>query len=900
MADELREVFREEAEGLLENLNSGLLQFDTMPGTTQDEPSALLDSLRRDAHQLKGAARVAGFSSVADISTELETIFAAAFDGVLSLTPRATDALYDGLDFIRQELAEEETELWVQEAVLAQLRKLATQNANDHDQSSKEIPAVITETMETPAASVELLNVFYSEAADSLNKLNNGILQIEMAKTTPNPDSVRELLRIVHSLKGAARSVGWGNIERVSHEMESVFQAVLNGELVIRPDIADKLYDGLDIIRRMIDAEPLDEPTVAAVVLHLQDLLAQPGKPVSKNDTTLEIPQLQDAKNRADDRRNQPPTMLLRPPEDAVRVAVRKLDQLMADAGELLVAQLRSEAQAATLRELRDFHTRWQRDWRRVSTAYFRLVRRLQESEVSVPNELNALINFLEHNQLNLQRINRELAQFEQAFAQDNLQLSLLAERMQAQVADLRMMPLETISGGFQRMVRDMAKELGKRVHLDMDGLAVEIDKTVLDALKDPLLHLIRNAVDHGLETPDERIAQGKTPIGYIWLTVEQRSSEITIEVRDDGRGLSLERIRQKAVNQGILSTQEARALSDDDTRMLVFQSGLSTSEEVTALSGRGLGLDIVRTRIETLRGRVSIQSIENQGTTVTLFVPVSLTRLRTILLRVGDSRYALPSVVVERMETLPRSEIFIAAGQQMIEQSGQPMRLASLAEVLNEPTTPPPEDELQVVVLRVADRLVAFAIDELLHETELVLKPLGRELLGAPLVAGAGLMGTGEIVIVLDPNELVRQASGLTFAPSALATLDNIPQIPSKQRILVVDDSITTRTLEKNILEVAGYEVFIAVDGLQAWNFLRDNEVDLVVTDIEMPHMDGLELTKLIRASIHTMNLPVIVLTSLQKPEQKQAGMNAGASRYLIKSQFEQGDLLDAIQSFI
>jgi len=566
---------------------------------------------------------------------------------------------------------------------------------------------------------------------------------------------------------------------------------------------------------------------------------------------------------------------------------------------ELLVAQLRSETQQETIRELRELHTRWQRDWRRASTAYLRLVRRLQDSETSVPPELNTLLNFLEHNQGYLQRINREFAHFEQQFAQDNLQLSLLAERMQEQVADLRMMPLETIAGSFQRMVRDLSRGLGKRVHLEMNGLSVEIDKTVLDALKDPLLHLLRNAIDHGLEMPDERVTAGKAPVGYIWLTVEQRSSEITITVRDDGRGLSLDAIRQKAINRGMLSTQEAKALSDEDTRMLVFQSGLSTSEEVTSLSGRGLGLDIVRTRVETLRGRVSIASGESRGTTVTLYVPVSLTRLRTITLRVGESRYALPSVVVDRMETLPRSAIFIAAGQQMIEINEQPVRLASLAEVLGEATAPP-DAEIQVVVLQVAERTVAFAIDELLSETELVLKPLGRELLGAPLVAGAGLLGTGEIVIVLDPNELVRRASGLAFAPSALATLDNIPQIPDKPRVLIVDDSITTRTLEKNILEVAGYEVFIAVDGLQAWNFLRENEADVVVTDIEMPHMNGLELTQLIRNSPHMQHLPVIILTSLHDPGQLTAGMNAGANRYLVKSDFEQGDLLRTLQQLL
>jgi len=574
----------------------------------------------------------------------------------------------------------------------------------------------------------------------------------------------------------------------------------------------------------------------------------------------------------------------------------------MAQVSELNVLKMRGELRFKRVIELRQKLNRWQREWRSVRAGYIRLIRRVQDSSASTPPppELTTMLRFLETNQRYLQNANRDMLHLYQALSQDQLALLTLADNLQDRVADLRMMPFETVAGGMQRLVRDLARDLKKQVVLDIIGAHVEIDKAVLDALREPLMHLIRNSVDHGIESPLERSQLGKPAFGLIEIIVEQRGSQILIRVRDDGRGLHPDLLRQKAVQRGLLNGAEAEALDDDSARMLIFQPGFSTQDVVSAISGRGLGMDIVRERVESLRGRISVSSVPGQGMTTTISVPVSLTRIRCVLLRLGDEEYAVPSVMIARMERVERSQIYSAKGQSMIQLGGRPMPLFSLGDVLAVPTMDAEKSQADVVVLQALDRTVAFEVDDLYSELELVLKPLGRELINTPFIAGAALLGSGDVVIVLDANDLVRVASGgMMPRRNRLPTLTGSPS-QRRLRVLVVDDSITTRTLEKNILETAGFEVVVAVDGVEAWTNLLEINPDVIISDVEMPKMNGLELTRRVKSDVRTRNIPLILLTSLNKPEQREAGLAAGADAYLVKSQFDQAELLDTIQSVL
>lgn len=795
----------------------------------------------------------------------------------------------------------------------------------------------------------ELLNIFWEEVSEYLTSLNEGLLQVEMVDGDEQHKLLTEMNRYAHSMKGAARAVGMGFIERTAHFMEELFHAALEDGFVLTPEVADSIYDGLDLIQNVIDGVDNNEDVVKEVLANLEksastittddnadddeviskqqkldamttqkiqtatgefpalDVEAKPTPTPPKINgastaTPIEIPAVEDERATTStlDIGEINPTIAIRSVEESIRVPVSKLDNLMAQASELAIAKMQGEERARVLGEMIQKLTRWQREWRGVRAAYIRLARRMQDNDMP-DAELNTVFKFLESNQRYLTESNREMAQLRQLLAQDNMQINTLSDQLQDDVSRLRMMPFETIVGGFQRMVRDIARDLGKQVRLSIIGTTVEIDKTVLDALKDPLMHLLRNSIDHGLETPEERERQGKSPTGTIGIHVEQRGSEIIIRITDDGKGLDLDRIRMKAVEKDIISSKEANVLSPDEIQNLIFHSGFSTNDEVNSLSGRGLGMDIVRDRIEGLRGRVTVSSTSGEGTIFTLSVPVSLTRIRCILLSINDENYAIPSIMVSRMMDYPRSEVFTAEGKDMVTINDQPMPLVSMGAILDIPAHYDTERDLfPLVALQSAGRIVAFEVDELYSETELVLKPLGHELQNIPYVSGAALLGTGEVIIVFDANDLIRKASGVAL-PRRRMTMVR-PSTPEVRRIrvLVADDSITTRTLEKNILETAGFEVHVAMDGLEAWQMLTEVEVDLVISDVEMPNLTGLELAARIKSNTRTEHLPVILLTSLAKPEQREAGLHAGANAYLVKSQFDQKQLLETIQSVL
>ncbi|MBZ0303249.1 MAG: hybrid sensor histidine kinase/response regulator [Anaerolineae bacterium] len=766
----------------------------------------------------------------------------------------------------------------------------------------------------------DLLNIFRDEVGEYLETLNTLLMQIETAASA-DPESLRELNRVAHSMKGASRAVGLKVIETIAHYMEEVFAASMQHQLKLAPDVCDLLYDGLDLIQTVVDGDENDEETLAHLLMHLEQVVAGSAIPADEP--------VQEAKEATNHHGEEPPagtnhksppaepiqqpaempippslvtdtsTVMMRPMEESIRVSVGKLDQLMAEVSELLVARMQSEERVRDVQSLRRLHGRWRREWQGIRAAYIRLARRVQDEQGDLDADLLVIFKFLENNQRNLLAATHQLSQLVQALGQDNLRLTTLADQLQDDVSRMRMVAFETLLGGFQRMIRDLARDTGKQIHLDVIGLAVEVDKTVLDALRDPIMHLLRNAVDHGVERPDERERSGKSRTGRVRLEIEQRGNEIVLRVADDGKGIDVAALRHKALQTGIIAQQEADAMSDEDVRSLIFHPGLTTAATVTAISGRGIGMDVVRDRVESLRGRVSVMSVAGEGTTISLYVPVSLTRIRCVLLEIGMETYAIPSAVIVRMTTLRRDDVFTAENRDMIVLDEHPVPLVSMADVLGIPGSPRSADEITVMAMRAADRTVAFEVDGLQSERELVLKPLGPEIARAQFVSGAALLGTGAVIIVLDANDVVRSATGRTL-PARRAPVLSRPSaaVVQRLRILVVDDSITTRTLEKNILETAGFAVSVAIDGDEAWQKIGEEHFDVIISDVEMPRVNGLELVKLLKGNEHTRHIPVILLTSLAKPEHREAGLKAGADAYLVKSQFDQGELLQMIQA--
>lgn len=704
--------------------------------------------------------------------------------------------------------------------------------------------------------------------------------------------------------------------------------------------------------------EPRETPPSAAVI---SDVSSQAEVEVTVAPPLLETPGMKD---RTDAIEPGTPEEALETPETPVstvpafsadgtiRVNVGKLDTLMAQLSELLVTKIRAEQRRGQMIALRESISMWQREWTAARSAYNRLMRQMDtsgifgfrrlgpvetapgneeaeresgsksptyvrryetwqltatdtsHSDLKLGKDVARLLNYIGNSQERLREIVSRVNDLTREYVSDTMHMSLVIDELEEEIKRVRMLPLATITGTFGRMVRDLAKDSGKEAVLQIVGGETELDKQVLERIKDPLIHLLRNAVGHGIEPPDRRVALGKPPVGTITLKAEQVGKEIVICVSDDGGGLDLEAVRQSlARRRGI----EVGSLTEEDLKEAIFNVGVSTSPIITDISGRGVGLDVVRRNVEALHGRVDVESRPNRGTTFMLTIPLTLTSSRGLLVGVAGETFAIPHNAIERIMCVRSEEISPLEGHDTLVYDGRPITLVRLGDLLGLPTSAagPEQDCFPVVVLATAERRMAFAVDALLGEQEVVIKSLGRQLERVGGIAGATVMGSGDVVLILNVADLIklglRGEYRSVLARAAWARPAPVTEERASRRILVVDDSITTRTLEKNILEAAGYEVQLATDGQEALLTIASGDLpDLIVTDVVMPHLDGFGLTQRIREDPRTENIPVILVTSLDSAEDKARGIEVGADAYITKSSFDQNSLLDTIEQLI
>jgi two-component system chemotaxis sensor kinase CheA len=454
------------------------------------------------------------------------------------------------------------------------------------------------------------------------------------------------------------------------------------------------------------------------------------------------------------------------------------------------------------------------------------------------------------------------------------------------------MVPVGVALAGLPRLVRDTAAACGKQARLELVGDGTEVDRSVLEGISGALTHLVRNAVDHGIEPPGERAAAGKPARGAVRLHARQLGSEVIIAVTDDGRGIDVERVRQQAARHGI----DTDGMNSDELLQLIFRSGLSTTTFVTDISGRGVGLDVVRTNVEAARGRVEVRSEPGSGTEFRIIVPITLAVLRCLLVEAGHQRFALPFHRVVLTQAHERASQVQAEGRTVVWVDDQPVPVTTLAETIGTADGQPSRGP--IVVLTDNARQHAFQVDRLVGQRDVVLKGLSRLLPHLPAVAGASVEPDGSIFIVLDPPGLIQRARQTRRTHALTVPADHADTL--RHRILVVDDALTVRELQRSILQRAGFDVRLATDGLQAMSRLAEEPADLVLTDIEMPNMDGFALTQAIRAHAALANIPVLILSSRSSEADRQRGLDVGADGYIIKSGFDEASLLAAVNRLL
>lgn len=690
-----------------------------------------------------------------------------------------------------------------------------------------------------------LLTAFRGEADEHLQAISAGLLELERR---PSPEVVERVYREAHSLKGAARVVNQVGIEMVCQAMESVFARWKRQEWQPTPASFDTLHRATDLVQHLVEV-PDGIP------------------PERLTDMKLEIEALQTVAPQAPTPDSTQPVVQARHGVDTIRVATGKLDNLILQTEEMLAVKLAVNQRVGDLREV----------WAQLA----------EQLRTAAPDP----------HQLRI--IESKLHALARSAERDHHAIGRMVDDLLGAAKMLSMLPCATLLNVLPKLVRDLCRDQAKEAELVVRGGEVEIDKRILDEMKDPLIHLVRNSLDHGIEAPEERTRRGKPARATIAVSVAQvDDNKVEITVSDDGAGIDSEKVKLAAIKQGLITEADASQLDAPSVLALMFLSGVSTAPLITMISGRGLGLAIVREKADTLGGRVTVETQVGQGSTFRIVLPLTLATFRGTLVDAGGRTFVIPTRNIKSVARVRVDEIKTVENRETLNLEGKAVALVRLAEVLELTASPPHEADpiwLTVAVVTAGEKQIAFGVEAVIGEQEVLVKPLGRPLARVRNIAGATVLGSGATVLILNAADLLQSAARTRpvrkSAPAPTA---------ERKSLLVAEDSITSRLLLKNILESAGYRVRTAVDGLEALNLLKTEPFDGVVTDVEMPRLNGFSLTEKIRADRKLAELPVVLVTALGSQADRERGIEAGANAYIVKSNFEQSNLLEVIRRLV
>ena len=778
----------------------------------------------------------------------------------------------------------------------------------------------------------KLYVTFIQEAEEHLTVIGDGLIALEKKLSERDKTQVLEIVyRAAHSLKGASRAVDIKEIELLCHDMEGVFASVKKDELALNRELLDLLHKIIDGINDFLHAEPQKKKACSDILESLATNLLQitvsnmpfpddiiPVNSTEKNSEIAMTPDLnishQVAFQPIQDSRNESefsPVKCIDPPgvsgkysiAENIKISSAKLDKMYLQTEELVSSKIKYGQLLSELSELLSDFNGWKREWQKHSS----IVTAMRgQTETEFPEQVRAhqqqlekILDFLEWNNDFIVKMQKHTAEMNYYTGLNYKQFSGQLDYLLDEIKEIMMLPFSHVTDFLPKMIRDLARDLEKEVDFTSEGTEIEVDKRILEELKDPIIHLIRNAIDHGIEKPAGRLLIRKPRRGAIHLKLSQiESGKIEIELGDDGAGIDTSAIKTAAVRLGFISKDSAS--SSDDPAILdhIFKSGISTSRVITDISGRGLGMAIVKEKIEKLGGSIKIETMRGEGTKFLIMIPVSLATMRGLFIRCADQVYILPTTRVDQIMRVNKNEIKTIENRPSISLNGLPIAIVSLQQILEiKQKQKETKSIITLFVLQSGENKIGFIVDEILDENEIVVKSFNKQLQKVKNIAGATISGDGKVIPILDTTDLMNDAMS-SFHVTTPTVLDITPG--EITRVLVVDDSITSRMLVKDILETAGYHVTTAFDGVDALEQFRKGVFHAVVSDVEMPRMNGFELTMALRKESRFREVPIILVTALSKREDREKGILAGANAYIVKSSFEQGNLIETLNRLV
>jgi two-component system sensor histidine kinase and response regulator WspE len=922
----MMDLFRMEAENQCNQISEDLISLEQDPAG-----SDLLESLMRASHSVKGAARVVELHPAVQVAHAMEDVFVAAQDGKITLDQAGIDLLLKGVDMLSaiSQVSDEDVDDFFKEksaeidSLSESFDSLAKGEVPSSESPAESAPAEtavakevseptsdITESTSLPVdlTDMSMLDLFRMEAESHCASLKRDLTSL--ADDPSSAQLLESMMRAAHSMKGAAKIVELEPAVNLANSMESVFVKAQKGKVVLAEESINILLSGVEFLIS-IASIPEDESEkwtaenkseMEGLISKLSDIeagkTAVPAKKKTKAEKAKkEVAEQKETKKKEAVKPEPPPKDDKKPArrkEDsdgvrAVRVSAQNMDKMMGLAGESLIESRWLPSFNKNLLQLK-----YRQD------ELYASIDKLRENlqEIKADEMTTSLVDDLQHK---LEICRSMLIQDMEVLDEHAIHATSISHRLYKEIITSKMRPFSEGVRGFPRMVRDVARELGKEVNFEIIGPDTMVDLDILDKIESPLNHMIRNALDHGIESPEERKTHGKPAKGTIQLEARHSAGMLSIIVRDDGRGVDLDKLRVTIVEKNLCSKEMATDLSEHELLEFLFLPNFSTKTKVSKVSGRGVGMDVVHSVITEVRGKIRSSTKLNEGSSFELQLPLTLSVLRALLTEINSEPYAFPLTSIDHVLQLTPEQIQEVEGRQYFTFNEKRIGVVSAQQVFKT-DTPADISEEYIYVIIFSDRLNLYGltVDKLMGVRDLVVQRMDPRLGKVKDISAASILEDGTPILIIDVEDVLRSLDQLISGNRLMRIGSEEDHDRTVKRILVADDSITVREVEKKMLTAVGYEVDVAVDGMDAWNTVRASHYDLVVSDIDMPRMNGFELVSLIKQDANLRNTPVIIVSYKDREEDRNKGLEVGADYYLTKGSFQDKALINAVIDLI